>query len=130
MTADERTELARRYFDAVHRDPAETVQLYTPGAVLHYSGGHRLSGDHHGPAAVQTLFQKSREAFAGSQRLEVHDVLGSEHHAIALLAASAERGGITVRWNRVVVFHMADGRISEQWIVDGDQRLVDELIGS
>jgi ketosteroid isomerase-like protein len=122
-------DVVRRYFTAVERDPTETSALYSPDVVLHYSGTHRLAGDHRGPTAIQELFQRSRDAFSGSQRLEVHDVLGSDDHGVALLAASAELDGRRVMWNRVVVFHISDGRITEQWILDGDQHLVDQIIG-
>ena len=130
MTPAQRAELVRRYFETVHRNPAETFDLYASEAVLHYSGRHRLSGDHRGPAGVMELFERSRQAFGGSQRLVVHEVLAGEDHAVALLTASATLAGREVTWNRVVVFHTAAGRITEQWIVDGDQQLVDDLIGT
>ena len=116
------------YFAAVERDPTETSALYSPDVVLHYSGTHRLAGEHRGPAAIQELFRRSREAFNGTQRLEVHDVVASDDHGVALLAASAELDGRRVIWNRVVDFHISDGRITEQWILDGDQRLVDDIV--
>jgi len=122
-------QLVRRYFEAVHRDPSETAELYHPGATLHYSGTHRLSGDHRGVDAVLDLFRLSREAFHGTQRLEVHDVLADDEHAVALLAASAELDRQRIHWHRVVVFHASAGRITEQWIVDADQPLVDAIVG-
>ena len=130
MTPEERATLVRRYFATVHRNPTETFDLYSSEVVLHYSGRHRLSGDHRGPAEVMELFDRSRQAFAGSQRLVVHDVLAGEDHAVALLSASAVLAGREVTWNRVVVFHAAGGLITEQWILDGDQQLVDDLIGT
>ena len=129
MANNANADVVRGYFAAVERDPAETSALYSPDVVLHYSGTHRLAGDHRGPAAIQELFRQSRGAFNGTQRLEVHDVLASDDHGVALLAASAELDGRRVSWNRVVVFHIADGRITEQWILDGDQRLVDQIVG-
>jgi len=119
-----------RYFDAVHRDPALTAELYQPDVVLHYSGRRQLSGEHRGSDAVQELFRQSREDFGGTQRLHVHDIVGGEEHVVALLDASAENGGRRVSWNRVVVFHVRDGWIAEQWILDGDQALVDQIVGS
>lgn len=119
----------RNYFAAVHQDPRLTVELYHPDVTLHYSGRHRLSGDYHGTDAVLELFRQSREAFHGTQRLDLHDVVAGDRHAVALLAATAELRDSSVRWNRVVVFHVEDGRIAEQWIIDGDQALVDEVVG-
>ena len=128
MDADS-ARVARRYFEAVHRDPATTVELYSADVVLHYSGSHLLSGDYVGPAAILELFERSRASFGGKQQLEVHDVLGSADHAVALLAASAEVDGISVSWNRVVVFHVSDGHIVEQWILDDDQALMTRILG-
>jgi ketosteroid isomerase-like protein len=129
VTPQERSELVRRYFEIVHRDPSGTGELYAPNVVLHYSGSHRLSGEHRGPAAILNLFTQSATAFQGTQRLEVHDVVAGDQHAVALLQATAKRHGEPVMWQRVVVFHAESGRITEQWIIDGDQALVDELIG-
>jgi ketosteroid isomerase-like protein len=121
-------DLIRRYFDAVHRDPAETSALYAPGAVLHYSGRHVLSGDHRGVEAIQHLFRQSREVFQGTQRLEVHDVVAGGGHAVALLEASAERDGRRAEWRRVVVFHVSAGLIQEQWIIDSEQHVVEAVL--
>lgn len=122
-------QVVRRYFDAVHRDPALTADIYDPGVVLHYSGTHRLSGDHRGTEAVLELFRRSRAAFRGTQTLDVHDVVAGDEHAVALLQASAELEGRRMPWHRVVVFHVDGSRITEQWILDGDQQLVDRVVG-
>lgn len=129
MTEHENATLIRRYFDAVHSDPARTAELYSVDVVLHYSGRHRLAGDHAGVEAVLELFRRSREAFRGTQRLEVHDILAGDAHVVALLDASAMLDGRPVGWPRAVVFHIAQGRITEQWIMDGDQALVAEIVG-
>lgn len=74
------------------------------------------------------LFRRSRDAFRGTQRLELHDVVANDRHAVALLSGSAERGGSLLEWQRVVVFHIQDGRILEQWIHDSDQHVIEEAL--
>ena len=128
MTADARADLVRRYFEAVRTDHTQTARLYAPDATLHYVGRHVLGGVYRGPQEIMELFRRSREAFRGTQRLELHDVLASDDHVVALLDGSAERDGERRHWRRVVVFHVRDGLITEQWIHDSDQHVVEEVL--
>jgi ketosteroid isomerase-like protein len=129
MTAEAAAELVRRYFEAVRTDHAQTARLYAPEATLHYVGRHRLGGTYYGPEEIQELFRRSREAFGGTQRLDLHDVVAGDDHVVALLNGSAERADELRRWQRVVVFHVSDGLIAEQWIHDSDQHIVEEILG-
>jgi ketosteroid isomerase-like protein len=121
-------DLIRRYFDAVRTDHSQTVALYAPDATLHYVGRHVLGGVYHGPQEILDLFRRSREAFRGTQLLELHDVVAGDRHAVALLKGSADRGGKHLEWQRVVVFHVQDGLIREQWIHDSDQHVIEEAL--
>src|ERR1041384_2729094 len=129
MTPETAAELVRRYFAAVRRDPTQTAALYAPEATLHYIGRHVLGGTYHGREEIQQLFRRSREAFRGTQRLDLHDVVAGDDHVVALLNGSAERDGERRAWQRVVVFHVIDGLIAEQWIHDSDQHVVEEILG-
>jgi ketosteroid isomerase-like protein len=82
---DSAVELIRRYFDAVRTDHSLTAALYAPDATLHYVGRHVLGGVYRGPQEILDLFRRSREAFRGTQRLELHDVVAGDRHAVALL---------------------------------------------
>ena len=126
--ADARAELVRRYFEAVRTDHTQTARLYAPDATLHYVGRHVLGGVYRGPQEILELFRRSREAFRGTQRLELHDVVSGDDHVVALLDGSAERDGERRHWRRVVVFHVRDGLITEQWIHDSDQHVVEEVL--
>jgi ketosteroid isomerase-like protein len=125
---DAAVELIRRYFDAVQTDHTQTAALYAPDATLHYIGRHVLGGVYRGPEEILDLFRRSRDAFHGAQRLELHDVLANDRHVIALLSGSAQRGGNRLEWQRVVVFHIQDGLILEQWIHDSDQHVIEEAL--
>ncbi|HVC77057.1 MAG TPA: nuclear transport factor 2 family protein [Candidatus Micrarchaeaceae archaeon] len=126
--SDAAVELIRRYFDAVHTDYSRTATLYAPDATLHYIGRHVLGGVYRGPREILDLFRRSGEAFHGTQRLELHDVVANDRHAVALLTGTAERGGKHLEWQRVVVFHVQDSLISEQWIHDSDQHVVEAAL--
>jgi hypothetical protein len=128
VDSEQAVALIRRYFEIVHSNVEAVTDLYVPGCRLHYVGRHRLGGDYEGRDAIAELFRASRAAFRGTQRLQVHDVVSDGRHAVALLEASAELRGERVGWHRVVVFHVADGLIEEQWIHDSDQHLVEEVL--
>ena len=121
-------DVIRRYFETVHTNVSAVPDLYTSDVVLHYVGRHRLGGEHRGRDGIRTLFEQSRQAFRGTQRLEVHDVVANQTHAVALLRASAERDGVSSEWHRVVVFHLTGDLIREQWIHDSDQHLIEEAL--
>jgi uncharacterized protein len=129
VTAEAAIELVRRYFDTVREDHTQTARLYAPEATLHYVGRHRLGGTYRGPQQILELFQRSREAFRGTQKLDLHDVVAGDDHVVALLNGSAERDGTRRQWQRVVVFHVRDGLIVEQWIHDSDQHVIEEVLG-
>ena len=126
--ADAGADLVRQYFEAVRTDHTQTARLYAPDATLHYVGRHVLGGVYRGPQEIMELFRRSREAFRGTQRLELHDVVSGDDHVVALLDGSAEHGGERRYWRRVVVFHVRDGAIAEQWIHDSDQHVVEEVL--
>jgi uncharacterized protein len=128
MRPDAAAELVRRYFAAVRTDHTQAAGLYAPEATLHYIGRHLLGGTYRGREEIQELFRRSREAFRGTQRLDLHDVVAGDDHVVALLNGSAERDGERRRWQRVVVFHVSDGLITEQWIHDSDQHVVEEIL--
>jgi ketosteroid isomerase-like protein len=121
-------DVIRRYFETVHSNVHAVPDLYTADAILHYVGRHALGGDHCGRDEIRSLFAHSREAFRGTQRLDLHDVLAGEAHAVALLMASAERDGRRLHWRRLVVFHLDGDLIREQWIHDSDQHLIEEVL--
>jgi ketosteroid isomerase-like protein len=128
MPADAGADLVRRYFDAVRTDHTQTARLYAPDATLHYVGRHVLGGVYRGRHEIMELFRRSREAFRGTQRLDLHDVVSGDDHVVALLNGSAERDGDRRHWQRVVVFHVRDGLITEQWVHDSDQHVVEEVL--
>jgi ketosteroid isomerase-like protein len=72
------------------------------------------------------LVQQAQES-NGTFRVEIHDVLGNDEHAVALGTVTAERNGksITDRYTHVV--HIQDGKVTESWIFNEDPTAVDEF---
>jgi hypothetical protein len=128
VTGEAAIELVRRYFEFVRTDHTQTARLYTPEATLHYVGRHQLGGTYRGRQEILELFRRSREAFRGTQLLDLHDVVAGDDHVVALLDGSAEHDGARRHWRRVVVFHLRAGLIAEQWIHDSDQHVIEEVL--
>jgi ketosteroid isomerase-like protein len=51
---------------------------------------------------------------------EVHDVIASDDHTIALGTATATRGDKTLAYRTAEIFHIRDGRAIERWAFSDD----------
>jgi ketosteroid isomerase-like protein len=119
--------IAQAYAEAwVSGDAQALIGLYADDIVLHYFGESPLAGEHRGkPAALAALAQVSARTKRGKP--EIHDVLASDTHA-AILAKEAWMDGDTpVSVNRLLLYHVRDGKFTECWIYDEDQRFVDAM---
>jgi len=121
-------ELLRQGFEAFSRgDVAAFAALLADDIVFHFPGRGPLAGDHRGKDQVLATVAKQSELTGGTFRVELHDVLANDEHAVALNVARAERGGKSWEDNAVLVFHIRDGKISEFWLHPGDQYAGDEF---
>ena len=102
-------------------------ELFAPDIVWHSPGRNALSGEYRGADDVIGLFVKQFELTGGSFAVTLHDVLGSDEHAVALGTAHAERNGTVLDEPYAHVFHFRDGRVSEAWVVQFDPYKGDEL---
>lgn len=86
-----------------------------------------LSGDYEGKDAVFGLFGLLAQETGGSFKNEIHDMLGNDDHVVALVNASAVRGGKTLDGNVVHILHLKDGKMTEFWSFPEDQVTFDEF---
>lgn len=119
----------QRYADAWAANDLDTViGLYHDDFVLHYFGESPLAGDHAGKeAAVEVLVQATLRS--GRQLDAIEDVLaGSTFGAIIAREGVRQPDGDGVRViRRVFVYKVRDGKLTECWLYDEDQRAIDEL---
>jgi hypothetical protein len=121
-------ELLRAQIDALARgDVAQAMSFYTDDAVFHYPGRNPLSGDYQGKDQVLALLGRVMEETHGSFRPDVHDILASDDHVLALVTVHATRGETSVEWQSLDLFHVRDGKLSEHWVHEVDQDLVDRF---
>ena len=121
-------DLLAAQLDALSRgDVATAMTFYSDDVVFHYPGRNPLSGDYTGKDQVLELLSRVMQLTNGSFRPDVHDILASDEHVAALVTVRAERDGAAVEWTSVDLFHIRDGKLSEHWVHEVDQDLVDEF---
>ena len=86
----------------------------------HVLGTGPLSGTYHGRDEVFGFFGRLAEETAGTFRLDVHDVLANDEHAVTLCTLSASRGDKSIEIPVANVAHVRDGKVTEFWTATTD----------
>ena len=121
MTEHPHVELTRRGYDAFAKgDLATLSELIADNVTWHVLGVGPLSGTYHGRDEVFNFFARLAEETGGTFRLDVHDVLANDEHAVALCTLSASRGSKSVEFPVANVSHIRDGRVTEFWTATTD----------
>jgi uncharacterized protein len=121
VTEHSNVELTRRGYDAFAKgDLAALAELLADDAVWHVRGVGPLSGDYHGQNEIFGFFGRLAEETGGTFRLDVHDVLANDEHAVALCLLSASRGSKSVEIPVANVSHIRDGKVTEFWSATTD----------
>ncbi len=120
--------LLRNGYEAFGKgDMATITELFSEDVVWHLPGNNQLSGVHRGRDAVFAIFAKTTQLSGGSFKIEVHDVLANDEHAVALTRGTASRQGRQLSSLDTDVYHMSNGKVTEFWSFAEDQRLTDEF---
>lgn len=119
----------RSYVTAFAAGDLDTAKSYLDdGIVYHVGGGHPLAGDYRGKDPVVDFFKQRSQRTGGTFKVVPHDLLANDQHGVALSNVTVERDGKHFAWDVVTVYHVADGKVTECWILDSDQRLADEAL--
>jgi ketosteroid isomerase-like protein len=110
-------------------DFAALNDLFAEDLLWHVGGRNQLSGDYLGREAVFGFFSKLMQVTEGSFHVDVHAVLADDQHGVAMVLATASRGGQSIQVKNADVAHLRDGKVVEFWISSTDQYAFDELIG-
>jgi hypothetical protein len=95
-------------------------QFFAPDIVWHIAGTGPLAGDYEGVAHVMGLLGKIAALCSGPVQPELHDVLVSTDHTVALTTLRAERAGKQLQLNLVHVIHAENGKATEVWTHSSD----------
>ena len=121
MTEHPNIELTRQGYDAFAKgDLAALSELIAENATWHVLGVGPLSGTYHGRGEIFGFFGRLAEETGGTFRLDVHDLLANDEHAVALCTLSASRGNKSVEFPVANVSHIRDGKVTEFWTATTD----------
>ena len=113
---------------AFARADVEAIRhLLAPEAAWHVPGRSPLAGTFVGPAAILGHFARVYELTGGTLHQECHDVLAGDDHAVALIREQAERAGVSLVMNEVILVHMDGGRVTQAWVIPEDLYAFDEF---
>ncbi len=98
MAEHPNAEPIRRAFDGFATgDMALMRSLVAEETVWHIPGRGPLAGDHYGRDAVFEMFGRLVQASEGTFTQELHDVVASDDHAVALTHATAQSWRLSLR---------------------------------
>jgi ketosteroid isomerase-like protein len=106
-------------------DMAALTNLFAENVVWHLLGNNQLAGTYNGRDAVFATFAKTAELTGGTFKIDLHDVVANDEHAVALTRANATREGRTLNSADIDVYHMTDGKITEFWSFSEDSQKSD-----
>jgi ketosteroid isomerase-like protein len=101
--------------------------ISTDDLVWHAVGRNPVSGTFRGIDNVLASFARLAMETEGTFAVELHDVLASDDHVVALATATGKRKGRTLKSDYAHICHMRDGKLAEAWIVDTDPYAGDEF---
>jgi ketosteroid isomerase-like protein len=100
------------------------LACYHDAFTLHYAGQNPLAGTHRGKAkALAVLAEAARRA--NRKLLGVDDIMAGPRRGAVLVRESFSRDGRTATLERLLVYAVRDGLLSECWVYDRDQATVD-----
>ncbi|MDP9908136.1 ketosteroid isomerase-like protein [Variovorax boronicumulans] len=128
--ASEIRAVVQRYAQAwAANDLKAIVDCYHDEVVFHYFGRSPLAGTHRGKAACLAVLKQVKER-TNRRLVAIRDVLAGEHFGLIVAVEQFEHQGRPVELERQLRYAVKDGRLSECWIYDEDQRLVDEMLST
>ena len=108
-------------------DRLALAACYHDDFTLHYFGRSPLAGNHRGKAAaLGILAEVSRRT--NRRLLAIIDVMAGPERGALLVRERFERDGRTAELERLLVYAVRDGLLSECWVYDQDQTLVDTFL--
>ena len=121
-------DLVRRGYAAFGTGDIGTLQeLFADDIVWHFPGSSVVSGDFKGKAEVMGWLAKNAELSGGTLRIEAHDILANDEHAVGLIRVTGQRAGKSLDDPSVQVFHIKDGKVTEVWLNPNDQEASDNF---
>ncbi|HEX8098586.1 MAG TPA: nuclear transport factor 2 family protein [Actinomycetota bacterium] len=122
MAGEQNAETLRRGFEAFQKGDMDALrnEFFTEDTIWHVAGKGPMAGDYRGQEVFE-WFRKLFELSGGTFRVDVHDILGTADHAVAITTVSAEREGKKLENAKgIEVHHFEGGKVSESWLLNED----------
>ncbi len=119
--------LKKGYAAFASGDMAVLTELFADDVTWHVSGNSPISGTHRGREAVFAVFARTGQLSGGTFKIDVHDVVANDVHAVALTRATASRQGKQYDAMDTDVYHMSGGKVTEFWSFAEDTKKADEF---
>lgn len=122
-------DVIRSYVTAFAVGDLDAAKSYLADSIVYHVGGsHSLAGEYRGKELVVEFFKQRSDRTGGTFKVVPHDLLANDEHGVALSSVTAERNGKHFAWDVVTVYHVANGKVTECWVVDGDQQMADDAL--
>jgi hypothetical protein len=121
--------IERAYAAFAEGDIATIMSLWADDVAWHTSGDNPLANDYEGKDAVAGFLGALVQTTAGSFRAELQNVLADDTNGYSLHKATATIDGEDLEDWAVLGYRFRDGKISEIWTFDYDQRISDRVLG-
>ena len=108
-------------------DMAGVANFIAENSVWHIQATGSLTGDYKGRDAVLGFLGKLAEETGGTFKVEVHNVVADDDHAVALLDVSASRNGKSAAGKQAAVYHIENGQSTEAWFLYDDGPTMAEI---
>jgi uncharacterized protein len=128
MAEHPNVDLLRNGYNAYSTGDMDVLtKLFADDVLWHVAGRSPISGDYKGRDQVFGFFGKLMELSDGTMKIDVHDILANDDHAVALVTGTATRGGTSYEGQDVHTFHVRNGQVVEFWDSPVDQYAADEF---
>jgi len=124
LSLDQKIDIVRKDFDAFKRGDLQTISdSFTDDIVWHGRGSTQFGGDFKGKQATMAQILDFAQTFQDIN-FEIHDVVASQDHVVALVNSSVTRNGKTYSDKEAFIFHINDqGKTSEAWVASDTEQL-------
>jgi len=105
---------AREMIEAMNRGDMQALDGYIADDVVWHEIGR--AEPRRGKAAL------AASGLGGDYQIQgkLHDVVGNDDHTVALVEATATRGGKTFTYRTAEICHVKDGKVTERWAFSDD----------
>lgn len=131
MAAHPNETFAREAFAAIAAGDTEWLQAHMhPDVVFHQGGRFPTAGTYHGRDAVFGHMMEFFTLVDFSMKVELHDVLATDEHTVALVRVSIDHQGRHLDFDEAHIWHIRDDQATEMWAVPKDPYEVDAFFAA